>query len=102
MITWVSDRSGIASSVTFWMDHTPTRVAIPTNNRTMNLLCAHASMILLIMGVLLRFHLVLGVVHRRLFHWRLVSSSVLGVIHRRRRTADAVSDPASLLRRSDS
>src|SRR5207247_1429385 len=63
MMTCVSERSGIASTVMFRMDQSPASVAIPTIRNTTNLLWAQRSMILLIMLVLSRFCLMLQVVH---------------------------------------
>jgi hypothetical protein len=50
MITWVSERSGIASSLIFLMEYNPHNTAIPIKMKTMNLLWAHHSISLLIMN----------------------------------------------------
>src|SRR5436309_9443069 len=81
MMTCVSERSGIASSVIFLIDHTPKSVAIPMKRSTMNLLCAQASMILLIMVMLLRFLLMLRAVCRFGLRGSLSHGLMLGMIH---------------------
>src|SRR5574341_391200 len=53
MMTCVSDRSGMASRVMFLIEYDPANVAIPMKRKTMNLLCAENSIILLIIASLL-------------------------------------------------
>src|SRR5664280_2705358 len=47
-ITWVSERSGMASSLVFFMDCQPKRTAAPTSRNTRNFRFAENSIILLI------------------------------------------------------
>src|SRR6266540_937603 len=85
MMTCVSERSGIASSVMFLIDHSPISVATPMKRKTMNLLWAHASMILLIMASLLLLLLLMLRVILRLGVWRrLPARLMLRVISLRR------------------
>src|SRR5215471_12183796 len=78
MMTCVSDRSGMASRVMFFIEYNPANVAIPMKRRTMNLFRAQNSIVLSIIASLLflrwlmmRMIFGLGLCLRRLIHLTL-------------------------------
>src|SRR5262245_19605944 len=91
MMTCVSDRSGMASRVMFFIEYNPASVATPMKRKTMNLLCAQNSIILLITAsllflrrLMLRMVSIIGLCLRRLLHLML---RVIFRLHLRRRLA---------------